>query len=160
MLHSNLQGSPSLNCSFKIYGIWPQTRKQASIHTHMRNALTLLWGLLRVAPIRLYLSWMVPGGPSPAPTARTALENTHRVDMHMVAARLGFERAMVVIGWATSHPDCMDSLRISHLVEGWFLARKAAWALSGCMAIDSADYCMLTHGTLLFFPSNCNNTQL
>ena len=24
----------------------------------------------------------------------------------------------------------------SHLVEGWFLARKAAWALSGCMATD------------------------
>ena len=46
--------------------------------------------------------------------------------MHMVAAWLGFERAMVVIGWATSHPDCMDSLRISYLVEGWFLARKAA----------------------------------
>ena len=67
--------------------------------------------------------------------------------MHMVAARLGFERAMVGAGWATSHPDCMDRLRkpYSHLVEGWFLAGKAAWVLSGCMATDSADYCMLVN---------------
>ena len=27
--------------------------------------------------------------------------------MHMLAARLGFERVMVETGWATSHPDCM-----------------------------------------------------
>ena len=33
----------------------------------------------------------------------------------------------------------------SHLAEGWFLARKAAWALSGCMATDSADYYMLVN---------------
>ena len=32
-----------------------------------------------------------------------------------------------------------------HLVGGWFLARKAAWAQSGCMATDSADYCMLVN---------------
>ena len=46
----------------------------------------------------------------------------------MVAARLGFERAMVGTEWATSCPDCMDRLRkhYSHIVEGWFLARKAA----------------------------------
>ena len=39
-------------------------------------------------------------------------------DMHMVAARLGFERGMVGTGWATSYPDCMDRLRkhYSHLV--------------------------------------------
>ena len=38
-------------------------------------------------------------------------------DMHMVTARLGFEKAIVGTGWATSHPDCMDSLRkhYSHL---------------------------------------------
>ena len=34
----------------------------------------------------------------------------------------------------------------SHLVEGWFLAiRKAAWALSRCLATDSADYCMIVN---------------
>ena len=51
--------------------------------------------------------------------------------VHMVAARLGCERAMVGT-WARSHPDCMDRLRkhYFHLVEGWFLARKAAWSLS------------------------------
>ena len=65
--------------------------------------------------------------------------------VHMVAARVGCKRAMVRIGWATSHHDCVDRLRkhYSHLVGGWFLARKAAWALSGCMTTDSADYCML-----------------
>ena len=65
--------------------------------------------------------------------------------VHVVAARLGCETAMVGTRWATSHPDCKDRLtkRYSHLVGCWFLARKAAWALSLCMIIDSADYCML-----------------
>ena len=65
--------------------------------------------------------------------------------MHMVAARLGLEMAMVGIWRATPCPDCMDRLRKhnSHLAEGWFLARKAAWSLSGCMATDSAEYYML-----------------
>ena len=31
--------------------------------------------------------------------------------VHMVAARLCFEKAMVGTRWATSHPDCMDKLR-------------------------------------------------
>ena len=46
-------------------------------------------------------------------------------------------------------PDCMDRLRkhYSHLVGGLFLARKAAWALSGCITTDSADYCMLINST-------------
>ena len=58
-----------------------------------------------------------------------------------------FERAMVGTRWATTRPDCMDRLRkhYSHLVDGWFLARKAAWALSRCMTTDSADYCMLVN---------------
>ena len=56
--------------------------------------------------------------------------------MHMVATRLGFEKAMVGTGRAIPRPDCMDRLRKHY----WFLARKAAWALSGCMATDSADY--------------------
>ena len=64
----------------------------------------------------------------------------------MVAARLGFEKAMVGTRWAIPHPDCMDRLRkhYSHLAEGWFLARKAAWSLSGCMATNSA--CLLMSG--------------
>ena len=33
----------------------------------------------------------------------------------------------------------------SHLVGGLFLARKAAWALRGCMTTESADYCMLVN---------------
>ena len=67
--------------------------------------------------------------------------------MHMVAARLGFQKGMAGTGRATPHPDCMDRLRkhYSHLAEGWFLVRKAAWALSGCMASDSADYYMLVN---------------
>ena len=53
--------------------------------------------------------------------------------MHMVAARLGFEKAMVGTRRVTPCSDCMDRLRkhYSHLAEGWFLARKAAWSLSG-----------------------------
>ena len=33
--------------SFKIYGIW----LQANIHTHVHNAVTLVWGSLSLAPI-------------------------------------------------------------------------------------------------------------
>ena len=67
--------------------------------------------------------------------------------MHMVAARLGFEKAMVGTRMATPRSECMDRLRkhYSHLAEGCFLARKAAWALSGCMATNSADYYMLVN---------------
>ena len=54
---------------------------------------------------------------------------------------------MVGTGRATPRPDYMDRLRkhYSHLAEGWFLARKAAWALSGRMSLstDSADYYVL-----------------
>ena len=38
----------------------------------------------------------------------------------------------------------MERLR-KHVVVGWFLARKAAWALSGCMATESADHYMLVN---------------
>ena len=67
--------------------------------------------------------------------------------MHMVTARLGFEKAMVGTRRAIPRPDCMDRFRkhCSHLAAGWFLARTAAWALSGCMANDSADYYMLVN---------------
>ena len=62
--------------------------------------------------------------------------------MHMVAARLSCQSTMVGIVWANSCPGCMDRLRkrYSHLVGGSFLTWKAAWALSGCMTTESADY--------------------
>ena len=55
--------------------------------------------------------------------------------MHMVAARLGCQSAMVGTGQANFCPGCMNRLRkrYSHLVGGSFLAGKAAWTLSGCM---------------------------
>ena len=67
--------------------------------------------------------------------------------MHMVAARLGFEKTMVGTWWATPCPAFMDRLRkhYFHFAEGWFLARKAARSLSGCMANNSADYYMLVN---------------
>ena len=67
--------------------------------------------------------------------------------MHMVAARLGCKRVMVGTRWANSCPGYIDGLRkrYSHLVEGSFLARKAAWALNGCMTTKSADYCMVVN---------------
>ena len=66
--------------------------------------------------------------------------------MHMVAARLGFERAMVGTGWVTTHPDCMDRLgkHCSYLLQCCFWqGRLLGLAVSGCRAISSADYCML-----------------
>ena len=41
----------------------------------------------------------------------------------------------------------MDRLRkhYSHCVEGWFLARKVAWAQSRCITTESADYCMFVN---------------
>ena len=41
-------------CAFKIYSIWPQTNK----HTHAScNAVPLVWGSLRLAPISLCSQW-------------------------------------------------------------------------------------------------------
>ena len=38
--------------SFKIYGIWGRKQaKQAYIHTHLHNAVLLVWGSLRLAPV-------------------------------------------------------------------------------------------------------------
>ena len=37
-------------CSFKIYSIWLQASK---LHPHVRNAVTVVWGLLRLAPTKL-----------------------------------------------------------------------------------------------------------
>ena len=87
--------------------------------------------------------------------------------MHMVAAMLVCETVMVGTGWVTSCPDCMETVMVgtgwvtscpdcmdkltkhySHLVGCWFLARMAAWALSGCMTTESVDYCMLIMGMI------------
>ena len=67
--------------------------------------------------------------------------------MHMVAAGLSCQSAMVGIRWANSCPGCMDRLRkrYSHLVGSSFLAGKVAWTLSGCSTTGSADYCMLVN---------------
>ena len=71
--------------------------------------------------------------------------------MHMVAARLSCQSAMVGTGWANSWPGCMGRLRkrYSHLVGGSFLAGKAAWALSGCLTTESDD-CMLNEWAWLW----------
>ena len=64
--------------------------------------------------------------------------------MHMVGARLGFEKAMVGTGRATPCPDCMDRLRNTTLT----LQRAGFWQerlFGGCMATDSADYYMLVN---------------
>ena len=67
--------------------------------------------------------------------------------MHMVVARLGCQSSMVGTAWANSCPGCMGRLRkrYSHLVEGSFLAGKAAWALSRCLTTEGADYCMVVN---------------
>ena len=68
--------------------------------------------------------------------------------MHMVAARLGCQSAMVGTGWANSCPGCMDRLgkRYSHLVGSSFLAGKAAWALSVCLSAVDSVACSLMSG--------------
>ena len=40
--------SKRAHLKFTVYG-----RKQANIHTHVRNAVPLVWGSLRLAPIRV-----------------------------------------------------------------------------------------------------------
>ena len=67
--------------------------------------------------------------------------------MYMAAARLGCKRTMVGTGWANFQPGCMSTLRkcYYHLSGGSFLAEKASWALSRCLPIKSADYCMLVN---------------
>ena len=69
--------------------------------------------------------------------------------------RLGFEKAMVGTRWATPRPDCMDRLRkhYSHLAE--YLARKAAWSLSGCMATIVLDYYTLVNEWVWSKPQDC-----
>ena len=65
----------------------------------------------------------------------------------MVAARLGCKTVMVGTRWANSCPGYIEGLRkrYCHLTGSLFLARKAAWALNGCMTTKSADYCMLVN---------------
>ena len=43
---------------FQIYGKWSvQTSKQANIHTHVLNKVTLVWGSLRLAPTIGSVPW-------------------------------------------------------------------------------------------------------
>ena len=72
-------------------------------------------------------------------------------DMHMVAARLGCQNAMVGTVWANSCPGCVDRLRkhYSYLAGGSLLAGKAAWTLSGYMTAESADHCMQVTSLLI-----------
>ena len=46
--------------------------------------------------------------------------------MHMVAARLGYQSAMVGTRWANSRPCCVDRLRkhYSHLLGGFISGRE------------------------------------
>ena len=64
--------------------------------------------------------------------------------MHMAAARLDCKKTM---GGTNSQSGCMSKLRkcYSHPSGGSFLAEKASWALSGCLLIESADYCILVN---------------
>ena len=77
--------------------------------------------------------------------------------MHMVAARLVFEKAMVGTWWAAPRPDCMDRLRkhYSQVAEGWLLARKVAWSLCGCKATYSSGYYMLVNGLVWSKSRDC-----
>ena len=65
--------------------------------------------------------------------------------MHMVAARLGCVRVMVVTGQVTSCPECMDRLTNAtppcrELISGKEGCLGSEWV---CMATNSTDYCML-----------------
>ena len=60
-------------------------------------------------------------------------------DMHMVAARLDCQSAMVETGWVNSCPGCIDRLR-KRYGRGSFLQGKLL-ELGACA--ESADYRML-----------------
>ena len=45
--------------AFKIYGIWPQAHSVGHIHTHLCNAVPLMWGSLRLAPIIYTQVWKI-----------------------------------------------------------------------------------------------------
>ena len=42
-----------VDLKFTVSGCAKQVSKQADIHTHARNEVTLVWGSLRLAPISL-----------------------------------------------------------------------------------------------------------
>ena len=62
----------------------------------------------------------------------------------------GCKRAMVGTQWANFCRGCtnMPTKCYSNLLEGSFLAGKAAWALRGYLPTEKADYCMLVNGRL------------
>ena len=64
---------PFVQFKFSVYG-HKQTSKQADIHTHVRNAVTLVWGSLRLAPIRLNLLPILTDKPGITDQERALLE--------------------------------------------------------------------------------------
>ena len=42
--------------AFKIYGIWLQAHMYSRIHSHLHNAVPLVWGLLRLIPT-IHTQW-------------------------------------------------------------------------------------------------------
>ena len=55
MLHVNLcEIFEYTHLKFTVSGRSKQARKQASIDIHVRNAVTLVWGSLRLAPITIF----------------------------------------------------------------------------------------------------------
>ena len=64
---------------FKIFGIWPQIDRQTYIHTHVHNAVTLVWGSLRLAPIKLSSqAVLLTPTPSGAAYPSVQLSETHQ----------------------------------------------------------------------------------
>ena len=61
--------------------------------------------------------------------------------MHMVAARLGFEKAMVPGG----PPHTLTAWKGLENTTLTLQRARTAWSLSGCMATDSADYYVLVN---------------
>ena len=55
--------------------------------------------------------------------------------MHMVAARLGFEKTMVGTRWATPRPDCMDRLRTG-LENTTLTLQRAGSGQKGCLVSE------------------------
>ena len=55
MLYRHLKRA---HLKFSVYGR-KQTNRQTDLHTHVRNAVTLVWGSLRLAPIKFTPEYFV-----------------------------------------------------------------------------------------------------
>ena len=90
---------------------------------HVTRRVTCTWWLLGLAAKAPWLGASRKGGTGGGGWGHP------QGDMHMVAARLGCQSAMVGTGWANSCHGCMDRLRkrYSYLVGSSFLAGNVAW---------------------------------